>query len=321
MSVCLEVVEIPPNLVGLRLIFSTNRSAQTDNPIDRQNFEADKRASDSEELVKLLSDLIAEHGTSRTQPNTLQHGEHEDLLLQFLIKRSKARVIKKATDLYKQTEGLGTTLKKLVLPPNPNHPTVVVTNWVDSLAKLRRLAKPITNKNNALVPKQIRVLSEYCAFLLTRPVFERIMRARIRTLENGTPNQVDDSSLRHDFGIPSDWKSEELISVAKLGRRLNRFASFKSGASAICADLFPGFVKWVEEKKRLPASPFFGPPIAIGTLVNTEICFVLPPDIWTEPIIQTDSRIQIDAEAAASMKTTITTAWNSKKNRSNKSTC
>ena len=178
-SVCLEVVEIP--LVGLRLVFSTNRSAQTDNHIDRQNFGVDKKAS--EELAKLLSNLIARYTMSRTQqpqPNLPQIGEHEDLLLQFLIKRSKARVIKKATNLYKQvTEGLDTTLEKLVLPPNPNYPTAV-TNWADSLAKLRRLAKPLTNKNNALIPKQIRVLSDYCttptkcSAHVTRDVFEQL---------------------------------------------------------------------------------------------------------------------------------------------------
>ena len=274
-------MEIPPNLAGLRLVFSTNRSAQTYNPIDRQNFGADKKAS--KELVKLLSDLIAKHATSRTQrpqPNLLQIREHEDLLLQFLIKRSKARVIKKATNLYKQvTKGLDTTFEMLVLPPNPNHP--VVTNWVDSLAKLRRLAKPFTDKNNELVPKQIRVLSDYCALLLSRPIFDMVMRARIRTLEKETPDLFDED-LRLEFGIPLDWNSEELISVAKLGRRLDRFASFKSGASAICADMFPAFVKWAEEKKKRPASPFFGPPAAIGALpgfVNTGICFVLPPDI------------------------------------------
>jgi len=55
---------------------------------------------------------------------------------------------------------------------------------------------------------------------------------------------------------------------------LDRFAGFKSGASAICADMFPAFVKWVEEMEKRPASPFFGPPAAIGALpvfVNTEI--------------------------------------------------
>jgi len=114
------------------------------------------------------------------------------------------------------------------------------------------------------------------------------MRARIRTLEKETPDLFDED-LRREFGIPLDWNSEKLISVAKLGRRLDRFASFKSGTSAICADMVPAFVKWVEEKKKRPASPFFGPPAAIGTLpgfVNTKICFVLPPDIWTEAIIQ-----------------------------------
>ena len=139
--------------VGMKMEFSTNRSAQTDNPIDRQNYEADERAS--QKLVQLLNKLIVECAQSPKSDTLTQ--KHEDSLLHFLIERSKGRVAKKATDLHEQAQGLGTTLNEFVLPPNTNSPPVRVTNWENSLEKLCRLARPLKDKkrNHSICKKSV----------------------------------------------------------------------------------------------------------------------------------------------------------------------
>ena len=74
-------------------------------------------------------------------------------------------------------------------------------------------------------------------------------------------------------------------------------------------------MKLVGAKKQKPANPFFlsHPIDDVPGLVNSEIRFVIPPNIWTEAIIQTDSRFRLGSEVAALLKDKVMTAWNTTK--------
>ena len=210
---------------GFSLNVATNRSATTDNPIDRKLYEEDKNASRA--LVTVLNTLFSQH-TSSSSPLDLVH-DHENELLHFLVKRSKGYVIKKAASICREAPGLGTILK--TFSKSFPHGQDLVVDWVSSVATLDLHARSLLGERDPkkMIPR-IGILSDQCAFLLATPLFRTLMRQRLYTLEKGTPD-VFDEQTKAACKIPGHWDSKKIIRAAKFGRQLDRFSSFKTGFS------------------------------------------------------------------------------------------
>jgi hypothetical protein len=73
--------------------------------------------------------------------------------------------------------------------------------------------------------RHVDVLSELCASLLEHQVFCLIMRARLYTLARGAPDFFDDET-RKFLGIPKKWQTNDIVNIAKFGRRLDRFSRY-----------------------------------------------------------------------------------------------
>ena len=289
---------------GFSLNVATNRSYKTSYPNDRKLYDEDKNASRA--LVTVLNTLYSQQSLS----SSLVRNENE--LLRFLVKRSKSYVIKKAESIHRQAPGLGTTLayfSEYLL--DGQH---LAMDWVGSIKTLvLHVESLLAETDPEEMIARIRTLSDHCASLLTTPVFRKLMCARLYTLERGTPD-VFDSDTIDTYNIPEEWDAEDIVRTAKFGRQLDRFSSFKTGASAIVKHIFPDMTAWVQQQKKpTAANPFFALPVSIGdelpAFINTPVHYIIPPNIWTRAIIQMDSRLRLAQDSVLSLEAKTETAW------------